>query len=275
MTFNPISHDLPQIDSNYPADMIHLDIESNGLKLLNVFFTAQGGEPHPTVLLLHGIPGMERNFDLAHTFRRAGWHVLIIHYRGNWGSPGEYSFRHVLEDSKRAVEVLREKDTAEKNRIDPDRIVAIGHSLGGWLALMLAAEGYISAAASVAGVNLGMWGELLRDEPDSHPDAEAYFDTLQAPLVGSSGKALVGELMDNAEEWNLLRRIEPLVDKKLLLIAGERDTGVPLPLHHMPLVASLQKAGTNKLIESVMDADHQFSDKRIALAQVILDWLGD
>lgn len=48
---------------------------------------------------LHGIPGWERNFDLAQALRRAGFHVLVFHYSGSWGNDGTYSLAHILEDS--------------------------------------------------------------------------------------------------------------------------------------------------------------------------------
>ena len=46
-------------------------------RLLSVLYTAGGEGPHPTVLLLHGIPGCERNLDLAQALRRAGRSVTL------------------------------------------------------------------------------------------------------------------------------------------------------------------------------------------------------
>ena len=40
---------------------------------------------------MHGLPGNERNLDLAQAIRRAGWDVLTFTYRGAWGSPGDFS----------------------------------------------------------------------------------------------------------------------------------------------------------------------------------------
>lgn len=59
-------------------------------RLLSVLYTAGGRGLHPTVLLLHGIPGCEKNMDLAQYLRRMGFHVLIFHYSGSWGSDGDY-----------------------------------------------------------------------------------------------------------------------------------------------------------------------------------------
>jgi hypothetical protein len=59
----------------------------------------------------------------------------------------------------------------------------------------------------------------------------------------------------------------------VLLVAGQRDSGVVPFVHHTPLVNAFQAAGATRLTEVWLDSDHAFSDKRIALAQTLLDWL--
>jgi hypothetical protein len=44
-------------------------------------------------------------------------------------------------------------------------------------------------------------------------------------------------------------------------------------MHHAPVVAALRAAGAGRLREEVFDADHAFSDHRVALARAVLDWL--
>ena len=69
----------------------------------------EAGQERPgedPVLLLHGFPGNERNLDLAQALRRAGWTVVFFHYRGAWGSGGDFSFAHVLEDVARMLDEL-------------------------------------------------------------------------------------------------------------------------------------------------------------------------
>ena len=91
-------------DRAHPARMEPLQIMSHGGTLNAVFYIASGAGPHPAVLLLHGLPGNEQNLDLAQSMRRAGWNVLTLHYRGSWGSTGQFSLLHCLEDSEAAVE---------------------------------------------------------------------------------------------------------------------------------------------------------------------------
>ena len=82
----------PPADPAYPATLASPDIPSHRARLYSVLYLASGAGPHPTVLLLHGFPGNEKNLDLAYSIRRAGWNVLVPFYRGAWGSGGAFSF---------------------------------------------------------------------------------------------------------------------------------------------------------------------------------------
>ena len=65
-------------------DLYGIIIPGKHGKLFATLYSAGGEGPHPTVLLLHGIPGCEQNLDLAQAFRRAGFHVMTFHYSGNY-----------------------------------------------------------------------------------------------------------------------------------------------------------------------------------------------
>src|ERR1700733_6094630 len=113
--------------------MQSFQIPSHGA-LLNAFvYVAAGAGPHPVVVLLHGFPGNERNLDIAQDIRRAGWDVLYFDYRGSWGSPGEFSLSHAIEDVAAATDCLRQTAMAKLLRLDASRIVLIGHSMGGFV----------------------------------------------------------------------------------------------------------------------------------------------
>src|SRR5207302_8076430 len=121
----------PAPDAAHPPRMEVLHIPSGGVLINGVAYLAGGAGPHPTVVLLHGFPGNEKNLDLAQAIRRAGWNVLYFNYRGSWGSPGDFSFTHAMEDTQAAIAFLRDPATAKKLRVDPAHIVLIGHSMGG------------------------------------------------------------------------------------------------------------------------------------------------
>src|SRR5580698_3808553 len=128
-----IDHDPPP-DTNYPATMETFQIPSHGAMLNALAYVAEGAGPHPVVILLHGFPGNEKNLDLAQAIRRDGWDVVYFDYRGSWGSPGDFSFTHSIEDTEAAVAYLRDAGNAKKLRADSKYIVLIGHSMVGlWL----------------------------------------------------------------------------------------------------------------------------------------------
>ena len=270
MSNQSIHTDPSDYDPEYPPGMHGLRLPSHDAHLLGVLYTAAGPGPHPTLMLLHGFPGNERNFDLAQIIRRTGWHVLVFHYRGSWGSEGAFSFRHVLEDTRAVLDYLREK--ADHYAIDPDQIVLAGHSMGGWAALMSADE-RVAGVASIAGWNAGAVAEIVEDFPEAQDQLRDYFAGELAPLQRTSGDALRDEVIANGDKWNLLQRATVLTHQPVLLVAGKRDTGVVPFVHHTPVVNAFEAAGATQLTEVWLDSDHIFSDKRIALAQTLLDWL--
>src|SRR5579864_3730111 len=147
------------LKAQQPADRASMDtfqIPSHGA-LLNAFaYVAAGPGPHPAVILLHGFPGNERNLDLAQDIRSAGWDVLYFNYRGSWGSPGDFSFSHGIEDTAAAIAYLRQTDAARRLRLDPSRIVLIGHSMGGFMAVQAAsADAAIIATGLISAADLG------------------------------------------------------------------------------------------------------------------------
>ena len=108
---------------------------SDGHRLLGTLYLARGDEPKPTALLLHGCPGFQQNGDLAVALRDRGWNALIFHYRGSWGSGGRYDLRTVPADVTAAVDHLT---SAAYPPVDPRRLAVVGHSLGGWAAILAA-----------------------------------------------------------------------------------------------------------------------------------------
>lgn len=272
MTYDPVCQDPPSLDPAHPATMAELCFDCCGCRVNGVLYVAQGAGPHPTVVLLHGFPGNERNFDLAQVLRRAGWNVLVFHYRGNWGSEGDYSLAHVLEDAGSALAFLRSEEACDAYRVDRERLVLIGHSLGGFAALMIAADDSdVRAAASVAGINIAVWAKGVGEA--RRANALQMFEGALSRLHGTSAEALLDEMLLQGDTWDLRGLAPALVDRPVLLVAATRDEGLPLTDHHEPLVEAMEKAGARHLTAVVLESDHGFNDRRIALSRTILDWL--
>ena len=127
--------DPSDVEPGFEPMMYSIPYPSGGVKVNGLLMTGAGREPSPLVVLLHGFPGTERNLDVAQALRMAGCHVAFFHYRGAWGSPGTFSFSHVLEDPCSVIDYLKSPEVAVQYRIDTDNIFVVGHSMGGFAAL--------------------------------------------------------------------------------------------------------------------------------------------
>ncbi|MEO3875592.1 alpha/beta fold hydrolase [Nonomuraea sp. B12E4] len=270
---DPLAADPPR-DPGFPATTPALTFHSGGATLLGVLHVPAGRGPHPVVVLLHGFPGNERNFDLAQVLRRAGYASLVFHYRGSWGVGGSWSWGHVLEDAAAVVAGLRDRDLAAAHRLDPRRLALIGHSLGGFAALMTAAaDPSIAAVASVAGFDFGTVAALCRADPSVRESYVEAFNGELAPLRGTGGEALVEEMEAAGESWRLAGLAPLLADRPVLLVGTSLDTVTPHDVHHERVVAAYGAQPVKHLEHHVFPTDHALSDHRVTLARTILDFL--
>ena len=257
-----------------PASLETFQIPSHQA-LLNAFvYVAAGAGPHPAVILLHGFPGNERNLDLAQDIRRAGWDVLYFNYRGSWGSPGDFSFSHSIEDVASAVAYLRQPANAEKLRLDPSRIVLIGHSMGGFMAVQgTAADPAIMALGMISAADLG--GRIPQPLPKDREQqalqalSAGYEHEGMAPLAGCTPEGLARETIANASRWNFLVQVAPLKKRPALIITS--DDG--LAPSNTAFASALQKAGNSNVTTLHLATDHSYSDQRAALSAAVLKWL--
>ncbi len=275
-TDHPTTADAP-VDSAFPPTLAELSFESGGSKLNGLVYVATGPGPHPTVILLHGYPGNERNLDLAQAVRRAGLNVLYFDYRGTWGSGGEFAITHALEDVAKAVERARSAAWASAYRADPDRVALVGHSLGGFLgAMTTAADERIAGFAFLAGADLGWMGRHAREDAGTYAGLESIFrqgmDAEGGPVHGDA-RRVASEMVSRAEAWSVPSRAAELATRPLFLVAAARDEVTPKTEHHDRVIAALRQAGAERLTEVVFDDDHVFSAHRVALATQLVDWL--
>lgn len=249
-------------------------IPGHGHSLIARLLVPAGPGPHPLVILLHGFPGNESNFDLAHVLRRRGWAAAVFHYRGSWGSAGRFAFSNVLEDVHSAVDHLRRPRVAATFRIDPSEVYLVGHSMGGFAALHVAAErDDVAGAASLAGFNFGASAEAVGSTPGLRAAMVEAFEDALLPLNAPSGETLVQEYLDRGADWDLRTRAGDLCSVPLLLVGATADEVAPVELHHDPLVRALAATG-HPAVQALTLADgHGFSRHRLALAEMLSAWL--
>jgi uncharacterized protein len=264
----------PVPDKANPAATQSFQLPSHGA-LLNAFvYVATGAGPHPVVILLHGFPGNEKNLDLAQSIRRAGWDVLYFNYRGSWGSPGDFSFTHSIEDTQAAIDYLRDPVNAKKLRANPNYIVLIGHSMGGFMARYVGAQDpAIKAVGLISAADMGV-DKMQASSPDHRSEAvrllaEHFAAEGMAPLAGCTPESLAQEVAANAPAWDIPNLAPKLATRPLLVITS--DDG--LAPSNNAFVEALHKAGSAQVTTTHIATDHVYSDHRIALQHAVLQTL--
>jgi pimeloyl-ACP methyl ester carboxylesterase len=264
----------PPADKANPAVMNAFQMPSHGALLNALVYVAAGAGPHPVVILLHGFPGNEKNLDLAQTIRRAGWDVLYFDYRGSWGSPGDFSFTHSVEDTEAAIAYVRDPVNAKKLRADPGKIVLIGHSMGGFMARYVGSrdagvEGVGLISAADMGVERVLAVPVGQREQGIPRMAKGLAAEGMAPLAGCTPESLAKEVVAHAEAWNTLKMAPGYAAKSLLVVTS--DDG--LAKSNDAFVEAVRKAGGTRVTAVHYATDHSYSDRRIALAGAVLQFL--
>ena len=262
----------PPLDPGHPAGMLAFALPTHGVKINAVLYSAAGEGAHPTVLLLHGIPGNEQNLDLARAAQRAGWNVLTLHYRGSWGSPGHYSFTHCLEDAAAALSWLRDPRSPAASKIDRARIVVVGHSLGGFVAGYLAGHDQELAGAALISATRWLGNPLpgvTRAEITQKWESNLQNRAGMHTVGDATAEALARESMSHAAEWDL-KQFAPMLAKHPLLIVSSDDGNAA---SNERLAAAVQSQPDASVTRVHLATDHSYDDQRLALASALLDWL--
>lgn len=260
-----------------PASMEEIAILNRGARINGLVYLSSGAGPHPVVIFLHGYPGNERNLDLAQAARRAGYQAVFVDYRGNWGSGGTFSFANALDDVRATLAWVRAPENVAKYHFNPARIALVGHSFGGWLALMTAgAEPPNLCVAAMAAWNVGWDASRFAAHPNEEAESLSYFrvttDTAGGPIRADADELLKG-MKENAAAWDYLGQAAGFKTRPLLLVAATRDTPDEGPAMHAQFAAAVRAAG-GKLVRTVtFNDDHQFSSHRVELAGQLIRWL--
>ena len=254
--------------------MQSFQIPSGGAFLNAFVYVAAGAGPHPLVVMLHGFPGNERNLDLAQDIRRAGWDVLYFDYRGSWGSSGDFSYSHAIEDTAAVVDYLHSRAMVRILRLDPTRTVLIGHSMGGFMAVQDAAtDPGILGVGLISAADLG--GRIPQPLPQQHEQAAikalnaAYEREGMAPLRGCTAQGLARETLVNAGRWSFMAKISALRSRPVLVVSSDDAYA----RQNQNFAAALRRAGNRRVATVHLLTDHVYSDQRAALSSAVLRWL--
>lgn len=254
----------PPADTAHPAAMTVLHIPSHGLLINGVLYSPPGAGPHPTIVLCHGLPGNEKNLDLAQALRRAGWNAVTFNYRGSWGSPGVFRFSQNLEDADAVLAYLRDPANAVKLGIDTKRIVLAGHSMGGWVTVLTAAHDHaLSGVILISAADMGQMGGA----PHNKLVAEMA-DNMEA-LNGVTAESMADEVARNAASFAFSNAVGGLKSVRMLILTANDG----LAPQADALAKAIEAVGGHNITVIHAATDHGWSDHRIFLESTIIQWL--
>lgn len=254
----------PPRDSVHPARMEVLHIPSGGVKINGVAYLAAGAGVHPTFVFFHGLPGNEKNLDIAQAVRRDGWNAITVNYRGSWGSPGEFRFANNLEDADAVLAFVRDSANARRLGIDTNRILIAGHSMGGWVTALTAAhDRRILGAILISMADMSRGASLPRAKEIAN-----MADDMES-LAGVTAESMADEVIANATKWRVADRVPQLARVRLLVITSNDG----LAPQSDSLVKAVRAKGNTSVTSVHYATDHSYSDKRIALESAIIRWL--
>lgn len=273
-----MEHNVQSIEKHYydridRPDLHGIMIPGKRGRLFSVLYTAAGQGPHPAVLLLHGIPGCERNLDLAQALRRAGFHVMTFHYSGNWGSDGNYSLEHNLEDTNTVLDFILNDDTYG---FDKRHIYAVGHSLGGFVCGQLVAKRpELQGGVLLMPCDIGRVPQIAKEDVNAYQTIKDVLMDAAQWLVGVTGEALLREAEAHSRQFCLESVAGALAKKPLLCIAGSLDHCTPPAYHCQPFIQAVRAEGGALFRSVTYPTDHFFADYRLTVAEAVIGFLAE
>ena len=254
----------PPPDRAHPARMEVLHIPTGAVKINGVAYLASGAGRHPTFVFFHGLPGNEKNLDLAQAVRRAGWNAITVNYRGSWGSPGSFRFAGNLDDADAVLEFVKDTANARTLGIDPRRIVIAGHSMGGWVTVHTASHHTeLLGAIIICAADMGAAGMRQRDS------LVAFMADDMESLSGVTAEGMADEVRENSAKFRF-DAAAPGLARTPLLVLTSNDGLAP---QSDRLVKTLRTLGNTRITQVHQATDHGWSDKRIALETAVIHWL--
>jgi fermentation-respiration switch protein FrsA (DUF1100 family) len=195
------TRDVPATPAKWGADYEEVRFNSaDGTDLHGWFMPARGGKAKGTIVFSHGNAGsIGHHLGFVMWLVEANFNVMLYDYRGFGKSAGTVDRRGMLDDVKAAFDYVTKRDD-----VDPERLVSMGHSLGGAKSITALAE------APVRGLRA-----VIID------GAFASYQTMARVFAGQLGAGLV------TDEWAPKDFVDRLAPVPLLVVHGSDDEVVP------------------------------------------------
>lgn len=259
-----------------------ITIDRDNIILKGKFYAVEEDGLSPTVVLLQGFPGNEKDIiGLGSRIIQAGINVLTFNYSGTYKSQGEFNFDNSQKDIEAAFRFIHNPENILRYRIDTNKIIIGGYSFGGGMALTYAVtHPGVTDVFSIAGTDHGEFFREYARNQEMKKMIDEMFDELSAPKGNVRFKkgGLPKEIIKNGKiELNPiydLRKSAPLlIEKNILLIGGWEDGNVTIDNHLLPFYRALKNEGVENVKFIVYHTSHSFANVRDDLANDLIDWL--
>jgi acetyl esterase/lipase len=228
----------------------------DSLQVADLWLPAGEG-PHPVVLMVHGGCWQTGIADrrimnwIADDLRRRGFAVWNIDYRGVDRTGGGYPGTFL--DAAAAADALRAN--ASRYRLELSRLVAIGHSAGGHLALWLAGRPRLPAGSPLRSAdplpirNVISLGGLPDLEEAMRPPGSGCGTEVIGQIAGAASAARPDPFADTS-----VPRLAPLGVAQVL-INGRQDRIIPI-LYAEAYAAPMRAAGDDVRVRMIDRTGH-------------------
>lgn len=210
----------------------------------------------PLIIICHGFVGSKTGVNrlfvkASREFAKNGFDVLRFDYAGCGESTGEYGtggFDHLLEQTQHVLDFAFGLEG-----IDQNRVILVGHSLGGAVALL-------AAIRDPRIHKLVMWaavGHPFQDIVRIVGESE-YSNSFYLPYIDHEGFALTNRFFRSLSAYKPLEEVQNY-NGDVLLVHGTNDEAIPAKysfLYHSAF--KLRKSGQSDK-EIIFGADHTFS----------------
>jgi len=222
-------------------------------------FAPTGDGPHPVAVLIHGgfwrqRYGCELQHGIARDLLTRGWAVWNVEYRRLGGGGGGWP--HTFDDVSAAIDALADHG----ERLDLGRVVAIGHSAGGQLAVWAAARP--EARVRVTGA-VSQAGALDLHELSRLGTSDGVVHQL---LTGTPA-----EVPHRYEAASPARRLP--VGVPLLVVHGERDDDVPVHISREFAAAATAAGDTCELVVIDDESHYEHLEPNSRSWRAVVEWL--
>jgi uncharacterized protein len=253
-----------QWDKTAPAGSTELFIPSGGSVLAGIIYRPNGAEKHPTLIILHGYPGNERNLDLAQVVRAHKWNVIYFDYRGSWGSQGKFSFKHCVEDVSNVVAFCNRYQDSLK--IDTSNIVLFGHSMGGWVCLKsLSQIPQIRKGFALSTWDISKQYKRVMNEKEIQALAKSPDNSSKYFVLNASLDEIFGPVLKQPAYFDIANDGAALADKQIIMLDEHS--------RNKQIAESIKSSNRAYFRYEIWETDHPFSNKRISMINNVLAFL--